>query len=133
MASVNKVILVGNLGVDPEIRRTASGDAVCTLSLATTEKYKDKSGAQQPSMNRWLDAQKHAFWRGLFIHSPDETWIRCTGKVGNVKKNQVVPICQPVFDSLALVFRHWYGVRPEQVDVPKLLVLKHQVHGVKEA
>jgi single-strand DNA-binding protein len=47
MASVNKVILVGNLGVDPEIRRTASGDAVCTLSLATTEKYKDKSGAQQ--------------------------------------------------------------------------------------
>ena len=47
MASVNKVILVGNLGADPEIRRIASGDAVCTLSLATTEKYKDKSGAQQ--------------------------------------------------------------------------------------
>jgi single-strand DNA-binding protein len=47
MASVNKVILVGNLGADPEVRRTATGDAVCTLSLATTEKYKDKSGAQQ--------------------------------------------------------------------------------------
>ena len=47
MASVNMVILIGNLGADPEIRRTASGDAVCTLSLATTDKYKDKSGAQQ--------------------------------------------------------------------------------------
>jgi single-strand DNA-binding protein len=47
MASVNKVILVGNLGADPEVRHTATGDAVCTLSLATTEKYKDKSGTQQ--------------------------------------------------------------------------------------
>lgn len=47
MASVNKVILVGNLGADPEVRHTATGDAVCTLSLATTEKYKDKTGTQQ--------------------------------------------------------------------------------------
>ena len=42
MASVNKVILVGNLGRDPENRYLASGDAVCNISIATTEKYKEK-------------------------------------------------------------------------------------------
>jgi single-strand DNA-binding protein len=47
MASVNKVILIGNLGRDPEIRYMPSGDAVATLNLATTEKWKDKSGEAQ--------------------------------------------------------------------------------------
>lgn len=49
MASVNKVILVGNLGIDPEIRYTATGDAVCTLSVATSEKFKNRSGEVQIS------------------------------------------------------------------------------------
>ncbi|MDT8419360.1 MAG: single-stranded DNA-binding protein [Desulfuromonadales bacterium] len=44
---VNKVILLGNLGKDPEMRYTPSGAAVCTFSLATSEKFKDKSGQQQ--------------------------------------------------------------------------------------
>ncbi|MFN3545589.1 MAG: single-stranded DNA-binding protein [Thiobacillus sp.] len=47
MASVNKVILVGNLGRDPEVRYLPSGEAVANLSVATTDKYKDKSGAMQ--------------------------------------------------------------------------------------
>ena len=47
MASVNKVILVGNLGKDPEMRYLPSGDAVANFSIATTDKYKDKSGAMQ--------------------------------------------------------------------------------------
>jgi single-strand DNA-binding protein len=45
--SVNKVILVGNLGKDPELRYTASGTAVANFSLATTEKYKDRDGNSQ--------------------------------------------------------------------------------------
>lgn len=45
--SVNKAILVGNLGKDPEIRYTASGTAVCNFSIATTESYKDKDGNRQ--------------------------------------------------------------------------------------
>lgn len=44
MSSVNKVILVGRLGGDPEIRYTTGGSAVCNFSLATSEKYKDKNG-----------------------------------------------------------------------------------------
>jgi len=47
MASVNKVILVGNLGADPEIRHTSSGDPVCSLSVATSEKYKNRDGELQ--------------------------------------------------------------------------------------
>jgi single-strand DNA-binding protein len=47
MASVNKAILIGNLGKDPEIRYTPSGQAVVTFSLATTEKWRDKEGQLQ--------------------------------------------------------------------------------------
>ncbi len=47
MASVNKVILVGNLGKDPEIRYMPSGDPVATFSLATSENWTDKSGQKQ--------------------------------------------------------------------------------------
>ncbi|MBI5936294.1 MAG: single-stranded DNA-binding protein [Betaproteobacteria bacterium] len=47
MASVNKVILVGNLGADPETRYMPSGDAITTIRLATTDRYKDKSGEKQ--------------------------------------------------------------------------------------
>jgi single-strand DNA-binding protein len=47
MASVNKVILIGNLGRDPEIRYMPSGDPMANISLATTENWKDKSGEKQ--------------------------------------------------------------------------------------
>ena len=47
MASVNKVILVGNLGKDPEVRYLPSGDAVANVSLATTDTWKDKAGEKQ--------------------------------------------------------------------------------------
>lgn len=47
MASVNKVILMGNLGRDPEVRYMPNGEAVCNFSIATTDNWKDKSGAKQ--------------------------------------------------------------------------------------
>ena len=47
MASVNKVILVGNLGRDPEMRFMPNGEAVCNFSIATTDSWKDKSGQKQ--------------------------------------------------------------------------------------
>lgn len=52
MASVNKAIILGNLGKDPELRYTPSGQAVTSLRIATTEKYKDKSGVLQ-SRTEW--------------------------------------------------------------------------------
>jgi len=47
MAGVNKVILVGNLGADPELRYTGSGTAVADLRVATTRRWTDRNGAQQ--------------------------------------------------------------------------------------
>lgn len=47
MPSVNKVILLGNLGRDPELRFMPNGDAVCNFSIATTDSWKDKAGEKQ--------------------------------------------------------------------------------------
>lgn len=53
MASVNKVILVGNLGRDPETRYAPSGDAICNVSLATTDNWKDKATGERKEMTEW--------------------------------------------------------------------------------
>lgn len=51
--SVNKVILVGNLGRDPDVRRMPSGDAVVTLSLATSESWRDKASGERKEKTEW--------------------------------------------------------------------------------
>ena len=61
MAGVNRVIIVGNLGADPEIRHTQGGDAVATLSVATSETWKDKSGEKQ-ERTEW---HRVVMWRRL--------------------------------------------------------------------
>lgn len=53
MASVNRVILIGNLGADPETRYTASGDAVCNIRLATTESWRDKNSGEKREITEW--------------------------------------------------------------------------------
>jgi len=53
MSSVNKVILVGNLGKDPEIRTLNSGDRVANLRLATSESWKDKSSGEKKERTEW--------------------------------------------------------------------------------
>jgi single-strand DNA-binding protein len=50
---VNKVILVGNLGSDPEVRYTAGGDAVANLSVATAESWKDKQTGEKQERTEW--------------------------------------------------------------------------------
>jgi single-strand DNA-binding protein len=53
MASLNKVILIGNLGADPEQRAFPNGDAICNLRLATTENWKDKSTGEARENTEW--------------------------------------------------------------------------------
>ncbi|MCB1185424.1 single-stranded DNA-binding protein, partial [bacterium] len=53
MASVNKVIIVGNLGRDPEIRYAPSGDAICNASIATTDTWRDKQTGEKRESTEW--------------------------------------------------------------------------------
>lgn len=62
MASVNKVILVGNLGADPEMRYMPNGDAVCNVRLATTESWKDKQSGEKREITEW---HRVVFYRKL--------------------------------------------------------------------
>ncbi len=53
MASINKVILIGNLGRDPEVRYTPSGSAVCNVSIATTRNWKSKDSGERVEETEW--------------------------------------------------------------------------------
>jgi len=53
MASVNKVILIGNCGRDPEMRYAPSGDAIANVSIATSERYKDRTSGETREQTEW--------------------------------------------------------------------------------
>lgn len=61
MAGINKVILIGNLGKDPEVRHLENGAAVANFPIATTESYKDRNGNRQ-DQTEWHNI---VLWRGL--------------------------------------------------------------------
>ena len=62
MAGINKVILVGNLGQDPEVRYTPDGTAVATFSIATSESWKDKNTGEKKERTEW---HRIVAWRKL--------------------------------------------------------------------
>ncbi len=75
--SVNKVILVGNLGKDPELLKTPSGISLCKFSIATTERYKNRQGEQQ-TKTEWHNI---VVWGGLaetcgkWLHKGKQVYI----------------------------------------------------------
>jgi single-strand DNA-binding protein len=62
MAGVNKAIIIGNLGGDPEIRHLSTGAAVANINVATTETYKDKQTGERREQTEW---HRVVLWRGL--------------------------------------------------------------------
>ncbi|PJA06304.1 MAG: single-stranded DNA-binding protein [Flavobacteriales bacterium CG_4_10_14_0_2_um_filter_32_8] len=62
MAGINKVILVGNLGKDPEVRYLEGGTAVANFSVATSETFKDKNSGERKTITEWHNV---VLWRGL--------------------------------------------------------------------
>lgn len=78
MAGVNKVILVGNLGKDPEVRHLESGVAVASFTIATSETYKDRNSGEKKTLTEWHNI---VLWRGLaevaekYLHKGDQIYI----------------------------------------------------------
>ena len=78
MAGVNKVILVGNLGKDPEVRHLENGAVVASFSLATSESYKDRTTGERRDQTEWHNV---VLWRGLaeiaekYLHKGDSVYI----------------------------------------------------------
>ena len=62
MSSLNKVMIIGNLGQDPDVRYTQSGDAVATLSVATTSRWKDSDTGEMKEKTEW---HRVVMWRRL--------------------------------------------------------------------
>ncbi len=62
MSGINKVILVGNLGKDPEVRYLEGGTAVANFTLATSETYKDRNTGERKTQTEWHNV---VLWRGL--------------------------------------------------------------------
>lgn len=83
--SVNKVILVGNCGADPELRYTPAGTAVTTVSIATSETFKDRDGNKQEK-TEW---HRLVFWRqlaeicGKYLHKGKQIYVE--GKLATRK------------------------------------------------
>lgn len=78
MAGVNKAILVGNLGRDPEVRHLENGTPVANFSLATSESYKDRTTGERKTVTEWHNV---VLWRGLaeiaekYLHKGDQVYI----------------------------------------------------------
>ena len=78
MSGVNKVILIGRLGKDPEIRYTPSGVAVATFVIATSEEWKDKSTGEKKERTEWHRIEA---WRrlgeicGEYLHKGKEVYV----------------------------------------------------------
>lgn len=78
MAGVNKVILVGNLGKDPEVRNLENGATVANFTMATSETYKDKTTGEKKVITEWHNI---VLWRGLadiaskYLHKGDQVYI----------------------------------------------------------
>ncbi len=78
MAGVNKVILIGHLGADPEVRYTPSGTAVANFRIATTEEWKDRNTGEKQERTEWhrIDAWKRlGEICGEYLHKGKQVYI----------------------------------------------------------
>jgi len=92
MAGVNKAILIGHLGKDPEVRNLESGATVASFTMATTETYKDKTTGERKDITEWHNI---VLWRGLadvaakYLHKGDMVYIEGRLRTRSWEKDNV--------------------------------------------
>ena len=119
MAGINKVILVGNLGRDPEIRYTQNEVAVCSFSLATSETYRDRTSGEKVTQTEWHNI---ILWRGLaetaekYLRKGSSVYI--DGKIRTRKwedqQGQTRYTTEIIADTMQMLDRRDSSVAPSQ-------------------
>lgn len=107
MSGVNKVILLGRLGKDPEVRTLENGAVVANFSLATTEVYRDRVSGERKESTEWHNI---VFWRQLaetaskFLHKGDQCYIEGKIRTRSYEKEGTTRyVTEIVGDSLTLL------------------------------
>ena len=94
MSGVNKVILVGRLGKDPEVRNLENGASVANFTMATSESYKDKTTGEKKEITEWHNI---VLWRGLaeiaakYLHKGDMIYVEGRLRTRSWEKEGVTP------------------------------------------
>jgi single-strand DNA-binding protein len=130
MAGVNKVILVGNLGKDPEVRHLENGVMVANFSLATTESYKDRNTGERRQVTEWHNV---VLWRGLaevtekYLKKGNQVYVEgklrtrsWTDKEGNTRYTTEV-----VADNMTML-----GGRPAEASTTPTSSVTHEASAV---
>lgn len=122
MAGINKVILVGNLGRDPEMRYTQNGVAICSFSLATSETYRDRTSGEKVTQTEWHNI---ILWRGLaetaekYLRKGSSVYI--DGKIRTRKwedqQNQIRYTTEIIADTMQMLDRRDSSTAPSQTAV----------------
>ena len=117
MASVNKVILVGNLGKDPEVRYMPSGEAVTNITLATTDSWKDKNSGEKKEATEWhrvVFFRKLAEIAGQYLKKGSQVYIEGSLKTRKWEKDgHTNYTTEIVADSMQMLGRREGGGSPE--------------------
>ena len=118
MASVNKVILVGNLGKDPEVRYMPNGDAVTNITMATTDSWKDKNSSEKKETTEWhrvVFFRKLAEIAGQYLKKGSSIYVEGSLKTRKWQDNsgQDRYTTEIVADTMQMLGRREGGGAPE--------------------
>ena len=116
---LNKVILIGRLGRDPETRYMPNGEAVCNFSVATSEKYTDKNGQRQEA-TEWHNVtmyRKLAEIAGQYLKQGSQVYI--DGKIKSRKHTDKKGVERTAYDIIAIVIKMLGGNSQATQEQPK--------------